>query len=319
MLPAHPLSLPLHGYPAQQLSEVRADAIQFGVGALEHALRNEVDNTVASRAAFEQFRRCVMQMGLWDYIKDFFTNGARKRSILDALARCHIGSSVQGREYLRALGEYPLKTGESSLYLLAHLTTDVRSYMLMPTPDNLSCERLILADSGPPIQVIVPGIGLRLPLMADCFGDGYGAVTPTEYNWLMNGEFAGGKSISQILSDRHEALSLVEYETLGLACESDAHIYLRAGLFKIASQLLQSAIEAFVRLTAPEALIRCLGQAQVIFPIAGDASAVVKACDWYASTLAHAGRNHEAKEVRREVDEFERVMSKHGGMSPALD
>lgn len=72
MLPAHPLSLPLHGYPAQQLSEVRADAIQFGVGALEHALRNEVDNTVASRAAFEQFRRCVMQMGLWDYIKDFF-------------------------------------------------------------------------------------------------------------------------------------------------------------------------------------------------------------------------------------------------------
>ncbi|WP_087688813.1 MULTISPECIES: hypothetical protein [unclassified Pandoraea] len=319
MLPAHSLSLPLQGYPSRQLSEARADAIHDSVRALEDTLSDEADNAVASRVAFERFRRSVTQMGPWDRIKDVFTNGARKRSILEALARCHIGSYMQGRQYLSEVGEYPLKAGESSLYLLRHLTPDARSRMLMPTPDNLSCERLTLAESGPPIHLRVPAVDLRLPLMADCFGDGDGAITPYEHQWLMHQAFMGGRSISQILSDRHERLSLAEYETLGLACETDAQIYQRDRQFKVASRLLQSAIEAFVRLPTPDHLIRCLGHAQEIFPITGDAAAVIKVCRWYAEDREIAGRHHDAQRVRREVAEFERVMNMFNGTIVALD
>lgn len=309
MLPAHSVSLPLRGYPSRQLSEARADAIQFGVGALEHALFSEADDAVASRAAFEKFRRCVTQMGLWDRIKDLFTNGARKRSILEALARCHIGSYVQGREYLRSLGEYPLKTGESSLYLLRHLTPEARSRMLMPIPDDYSYERPVLATSGPPVHLRVPGVDLRLPLMADCFGDGDGAITPTEYDWLMCEAFVGGRSISQMLSEKHEKLSHVEYETLGLAHESDALIYQGAGQFKVASQLLLIAIEAFARLPSPDGLMRCLGHVQAILSSAGDPVAVANVARWYANDCETVGRDHDAAQVRRELAEFERIVN----------
>ncbi|VVE32312.1 hypothetical protein PIN31009_03689 [Pandoraea iniqua] len=309
MLPAGSLSLPLHGYPSQQLSDVRANAISEAVRALHHTLFNEAGGAVESHAAFERFRRDVTQMGPWDHIKDIFSNGSRKRSILEALARCHIGSYLQGQRYLSATGEYPLKAGESSLYLLRHLTADARARMLMPKPDDLAYEPPTLATFGPPVHLRVPGVDLRLPLMADCFGDGDGAITPAEYDWLMCGAFIGGRSISQILSEKHERLSDAEYETLGLVHEGDALTYYRASQIKVASQLLQSAIEAFARLPSPDGLMRCLGHAQAIFRFAGDPVAVANVARWYATGCENAGRDHDAAQVRREVTEFQRIVN----------
>ncbi|MGC7403443.1 hypothetical protein ACPWR0_11660 [Pandoraea pneumonica] len=196
------ISLPLHGYPSQQLSHARAEAIREGACALDRALFEHPQNVVATREALERFRSCVTDMGLWDRVKDIFINGCRKRAILKALARCHIASYESGRKYLAETGEYPLKTGASSLYLLSKLLPHVRSAMLMPMPTGSPEAPLTLTSSGPPIQLWVPGVDLRLPLMPECFGDGDGALSESEYGWLMHTPYADGKSIHQLLSAR---------------------------------------------------------------------------------------------------------------------
>jgi len=300
--PAIPfVPLKVQGYPAQQLSGVRADSISDALGAIHDALFDAAGNPRVVHAAFDRFRAAMTQMGPWDCIKDIFTCGSHKRTILDALARCHVASYEEGRRYLSDLGEYPLRTGESSLYLLRMLAQDVRSVALMPMPDNLCEEPPRLAASGPPIQLWIPGIRLRLPLMPDCFGNGAGAVTDEELEWLMDGRGPGGKSIRQYLSERHDQRT--EAECVALACEheTDARTYQLAGHADLAGQLLEQAVEVFAGLPHPEALVRCLTRAAEIFALTGDPSHLIARCQRYADNCRPYGRHFEAEMVGRAI------------------
>lgn len=296
-IPSVPLNV--QGYPLQRLSDARAQSIQDAVNAIEDALCHEDADPAGIHGAFDRFRISTARMGPWDHIKDIFTNGARKHTILAALARCHIASYAAGRRYLRALGEYPLRTGESSLYLLRMLTPEVRSGMLMPIPPNVCDEAPRLAESGPPIQLWIPGVGLRLPLMADCFGIGDGAITEDELAWLLDGRDRYGKSIRQYLAERHDRRTEAEHLALACAHEADAHIYQMAGHADIAGQLLEQAVEVFVGLPFPDALVRCLMRAAEIFSITGDPSAIVDRCRQYADKCRPHGRHFEAEKVWR--------------------
>lgn len=99
-------SLPVHGYPGGELSELRAERVRKRIDALDIVIRNFADNGSRLSAAFHHFRHGIAQMGLLDWVADVFANDGQKRSILDALVRCHIASTPAGRQHLRELGSF---------------------------------------------------------------------------------------------------------------------------------------------------------------------------------------------------------------------
>lgn len=311
MRPIPSRSLPVQGYPGGALSETRADAFRKNADALALVMREHSDNAFRIWAAFERFRCDLTHMGLRDCATDLFTNGAQKRLILDALARCHIASNPLGRRHLRGLGEYPLQTGASSLYLLQKLPLDIRQAMIGPSSDTPIKQRPEVFSCGL-ITVGIPGADLRLPLMPECFGAGEGAISAREYETLMDGAHTAGSSIRDWLAVTYRSLDCNELDSLARTHEKDACAYAAAGYVEIAAERYVRAIRAFADADRQTAVLRCLAASREVFAATQAGANVVTACAQYAEACEKDGRTSRAAEVRLKVNEFRAYVDKYG-------
>ncbi|WP_087721482.1 hypothetical protein [Pandoraea sp. PE-S2T-3] len=296
-------SLPVHGYPGGELSELRAERVRKRIDALDIVIRNFADNGSRLSAAFHHFRHGIAQMGLLDWVADVFANDGQKRSILDALVRCHIASTPAGRQHLRELGEFPLKTGESSRFLFQKLNADARSVMLFPSTECPVNEGPQVFPCGL-ITVQIPGIGLRIPLMPACFGGGDGAITEMERASLLNSSAGEANSIRERLLLVRRALSPDAVERLAREHERDASAYAAGGRFDIAADLYTGAISNFASADKQAAVIRCLASSRDTFIAVGGFSEVLSACMAFAERCEGLGQGLRAKELRQKIGEF---------------
>ncbi|WP_447639724.1 hypothetical protein [Pandoraea norimbergensis] len=296
-------SLPVQGYPGGELSELRAETVRTCIDALDLVIKNYADNGSRLSAAFQRFRHDVTQMGLRDRVVDVFANDGQKRSILDALVRCHIASTPEGRQHLRESGEYPLKTGESSRYLFQKLNADARSVMLRPLAGSPVNEGVAVSPCGL-VTVQIPGVCMRVPLMPECFGCGDGAITEMECEGLMDSACGASNSIRECLVSMRQTLSPDALTRLARDHERDACAYALAGRFDVAAGLYTRAISNFASADKQAAVIRCLASSRDTFIAVGGFSEVLRACLAFAEQCEGAGQELRGKELRQKVGEF---------------
>jgi len=129
------------------------------------------------------------QKDAWDCVQHLFVPNSDKHEILEAIAHCHIASFDTGNEYLSArIGQAHIDS--SIRCLLEKLTGAARDAMLKEFPllirtpqlgENASFQSLDF----PPLVLMLPGLGLRVPLdqrhVSDESGDGGLRTQETEH------------------------------------------------------------------------------------------------------------------------------------------
>ncbi|RQS42700.1 hypothetical protein [Burkholderia sp. Bp8986] len=113
-------------------------------------------------------------MTLWDWIKDRFFGG-HKAEILESLTFCHIASVPAGRDYLKQKDELE-HVAKSGRNLLSNLTATARADMVRSALFSGG----LITLTFPAGSAADGSIGLRLPLLSECFGDESGSISQDE-------------------------------------------------------------------------------------------------------------------------------------------
>jgi hypothetical protein len=179
-----PLSIPrTQAISTLQLSDWRAQLLQDP---------GQLDTSEKIR----RFERDFTYMTPWDKLKACFTFNSSKADILKAVAQCYIASTPEGRQHLTR--ENRLREAmDSSRYLLGELTAAARAQMLA-TPVLSGSGQIVLklpveCDGGMISEI-------RLPLTADCFGQGQGSIAKEEALDLLNARNSDENSLLRQLA-----------------------------------------------------------------------------------------------------------------------